>query len=119
MTVIFGSGFFVSCLRCYVGTSAIVTGLWALGAICAGIPAIISGYTYLTDTNTKKIEVYFDEVIKELEKKKQCFVKTIEIKKYEFIEKLEKSNKITSKEIKLLKEYDYERRLKNFMKIFK
>ena len=119
MTVVFGSGFFVSCLGCYVATSAAVTGLWALGAIFAGIPAIFSVYTYLTDTNTKKIEVYFDEVIKELEKKKQCFVKTIEIKKYEFIEKLEKSNKITSKEIKLLKEYDYERRLKNFMKIFK
>ena len=120
--LIFGGGFFASALGFYIATSAAAESFWLFGAIYTGYPALILGikylHTYLTDTNKHKIQNYFDEVIVELKKSKNNFIRSIEDKKKDFIDKLEKSNKISSEDISQLKKANYQKAFQDFIDLF-
>ena len=120
--LIFGGGFLTSALGFYIATSSAAAGLWLLGTIYTGFPALIYSikylHTYITDTNKHKIQNYFDRVIAELKKSKNNFIKSIEDKKKDFIDKLEKSNKISSEDISQLKEANYLKTFQDFIDLF-
>ena len=120
--LIFGGGFIASALGFYIATSAAAASFWLFGAIYTGYPALILGikylHTYITDTNKHKIQNYFDEVIVELKKSKNNFIRSIEDKKKDFIDKLEKSNKISSEDISQLKKANYQKTFQDFIDLF-
>ena len=70
----------------------------------------------LKDTNTEKVNNYFDRIINELNKNKKSFLKSIKEKKDEFIDQLGKKDDISLKEINALKELNFQKNLAELIK---
>lgn len=73
---------------------------------------------FFREKNHKKIEHYFSEVKKHIDKIKKKYLESIERQKKEYISELEKSMNISSDEIKYLKNINYQDKLQNLKKIF-
>ena len=69
-------------------------------------------------SNTEKVNDYFNRIIKELNKNKESFLKSIKEKKDDFIDQLVKKDSISPKEINLLKELNYPENLAELIKLF-
>ena len=69
-------------------------------------------------SNTEKVNDYFNRIIKELNKNKESFLKSIKEKKDDFINQLVKKESISSKEINLLKEMNFPQNLTELIKLF-
>ena len=121
-SLISGSLMLGSSIITSISTSTFGLTLGYLGVIYSGIvfvPLIGAAiYYWWKDTNSEKINEYFDGIIKELNKIKGSFLKSIKEKKDDFIEQLEKKDSISSEEIKALKELNFPKNLDELIKLF-
>jgi len=121
-TLIIGGIAFGSSLITSISTTTLGVTLGAMGTLyCYFISLPLIGaliYYKWKDTNSKKVNDYFNSVIKELNKNKESFLKSIKEKEDDFIEQLEKKESISSKEINLLKKLNFPENLAELIKLF-
>ena len=105
-----------------ISTTTLGLTLGVMGTVYAGIIFVpllgVFIYTMLKDNNTEKVNAYFNIIIKELNKNKESFLKSIKEKKDDFINQLVKKESISSKEINLLKELNFPQNLTELIKLF-